>query len=320
MVSGAANFTSTVDNVFLFVLAVSVVLLFLITFLMVYFVFKYNRRRNPQPKDIHGNVALELVWTLIPVILVLAMFYYGMIGYRDMKTVPEDAMHVKVTGRMWSWGYTYDNGLQTDTLFVPVGKPVKVDIESADVIHSFFIPAFRIKQDAVPGQTFYLWFTAEKPGNYEVMCAEYCGLQHSYMLSHLVALPEKEFEVWYASKSGGISVSGGETSAAGASKPSAKLAEQGAELVKVKGCVACHSLDGSQIVGPTFKGLFGKTEHVLVDGKEEEITVDEAYIHESILNPNAKITKGFQPLMPPMEGQLTEEEIQAIIEFLKGVK
>jgi cytochrome c oxidase subunit 2 len=190
-------YAGEVDKIFLFIVGISVLLLALITVLMIYFVVRYGRKRHPEAVDIEGNTLLEIVWTIIPTALVLAMFYYGWIGFKAMRDVPDDAMNVSVTGQMWFWKFEYKNGRQTDSLHVPVGKPVKLNIESLDVIHSLYIPAFRIKEDAVPGAETYLWFVAENEGDFDIFCAEYCGTGHSSMNSKVIAHPEEEFRRWY---------------------------------------------------------------------------------------------------------------------------
>jgi len=202
---------------------------------------------------------------------------------------------------------------------LPVGKPVTVNLESVDVIHSFYIPAFRLKMDAVPGVPTKMWFTVEKPGSYQVLCAEYCGDRHSYMLSKVVGMPQAEFDKWYASASAEIEAQQAGTEEAGAA-PAGPSPEKGARLVKLKGCVACHSLDGSRLVGPSFKGMFGKTETVIVNGKEEQITADEDYIRQSILEPGAAIVKGYPPAMPPQRDIVTDDDIEHIIAYLKTLK
>lgn len=197
MLSNASNFIKEVDGVFLFILGVSVLLLILITFLMVYFVIKYNRKKNLTPKNIKGNTTLEIIWTVIPTILVVGMFYYGWYGYKKMTAAPKDAFEINVTGKMWAWEFTYPNGMKTDTLVVPINKPIKLNLQSIDVNHSFFIPAFRIKRDVIPNKNNYLWFIAEEVGVYDIACAEYCGLRHSYMYSKLYAIHQNEFDEWY---------------------------------------------------------------------------------------------------------------------------
>lgn len=191
------NFAERVDNTFFYIAGISVFLLFSITVFMIYCLIRFNRRRNPMPADISENLYLEIAWTIIPIILVLSMFYYGWTGYRVLGKIPEGSMDVNVTARMWSWTFRYENGKESDQLYVPAGKPVKLTITSMDVIHSLYIPALRIKQDAVPGMKTHLWFKADIKGEYDILCAEYCGLRHSYMLSKLIVMPEEDFLKWY---------------------------------------------------------------------------------------------------------------------------
>lgn len=196
MFNGASNFINSVDSVFLLSLAISIFFLLLITVLMITFVIKYNRKKNNKAKNIHGNTLLEITWTVIPTILVMILFWYGWVGYKQMENIPEDAIKVDVTARMWKWSFQYDNGVQSDTLFVPLNQPVQVNLHSSDVNHAFFVPAFRIKKDVYPGQERKAWFKAEKLGEYDIACAEYCGLNHSAMYAKIVVLPEEEFINW----------------------------------------------------------------------------------------------------------------------------
>lgn len=306
MFSGAASTIATkVDAAFLFILGICVFMLALITFLMVFFVIKYRRDKNPTPTNIEGNFLLEVVWTVIPTILVMAMFYYGWIGYREMENVPADAMAVKVTGQMWSWSFEYDSGKRSNELAVPLGKAVKLELHSRDVLHSFYVPAFRVKKDVVPGIKTALWFTADEEGTYDIFCTEYCGVRHSAMLSKVVVMTEEKFGSWLT----GEDVSEHE-----------KEEPAGHELMEVKGCLGCHSLDGSRIVGPSFKGIFGRVAQVVTDGKEREIVVDEAYLRRSILQPNADVVAGYPGIMPPQEGLMTDSEIDAIIQYMKTLE
>lgn len=196
MFDNVSNFVSSVDGVFLFTLIVSVFFLVLITVLMIFFVIKYNRKRNPRATNIHGNMGLEIIWTAIPTILVLIMFWYGWQGYLETVNVPEDAMPINVTAQMWQWSFEYENGRTTDTLYVPVKKPIKLTLHSNDVNHSFFIPAFRVKKDVFPNRERITWFQAEKTGAYDIACSEYCGLNHSYMYSKIIVLQEEDFKNW----------------------------------------------------------------------------------------------------------------------------
>ncbi|MFB3885792.1 MAG: cytochrome c oxidase subunit II [Thermodesulfobacteriota bacterium] len=302
--SGATGISGrVVDNVFLYILAICVSLLVLITFLMVYFVVRYRREKHPEPADIEGSTWLEVIWTVIPTFLVLSMFYYGLTGFQVLKKVPEGAMVIKVVARQWSWLFEYENGAKETELRVPVGKPVKLILTSQDVIHGFYAPAFRIKQDAVPGMETYLWFQPTETGAFDVMCSQYCGLEHSHMLTKIVVLPEEEFAKWYQGKK---------------EKEAAEAPPPGLQLYQVKGCVACHTIDGTPRVGPTFKGLFGKSVTVVTDGKERTVVADEAYLRKSILEPNADVVKGFPPIMPPEK--LTASELDEIVQYLETLK
>ena len=197
MIAAASNFVQSVDDTFLFIVAVCVFFLVLITGLMLYFAYKYNSKRNKKAVNIHGSIPLEITWTVVPTILVLIMFWLGWTGYKQMTDAPKDSMVVDVYAQMWSWSYKYPNGVETDTLYVPLDKPVKVRLHSRDVDHSFYVPAFRVKKDVIPTRTNTAWFQPTHLGTYDVFCAEYCGLRHSYMYSAVVVMPEDKFELWY---------------------------------------------------------------------------------------------------------------------------
>ena len=196
MFSGPSANTGTVDMVMFYIVGISVVLLIGITITMIYFVFKYNRKKGHEPKDIHGNVLLEIVWIAIPTLLVLSMFYFGYEGFSNMREIPENAMEVRVTARMWEWQFDYENGKRSDTLYVPVGQPVKLLMQSVDVNHSLYIPAFRVKEDVIAGAKTYLSFTADEVGVYEIACAEFCGLKHSMMYTAVKAISRSDFDKW----------------------------------------------------------------------------------------------------------------------------
>ena len=196
MFDDISNFANSVDGTFLFTLIVSVFFLVLITVLMIFFVIKYNRKRNPKATNIHGNMFLEIAWTGIPTILVLIMFWYGWQGYKEMVNVPENAMPIDVTAQMWKWSFKYEDGKTTDSLYVPVNTPIKLTLHSNDVNHSFFIPAFRLKKDVFPNRERVAWFIAKETGEYDIACSEYCGMNHSYMYSKIFVLPEEEFKNW----------------------------------------------------------------------------------------------------------------------------
>ena len=300
MFLGPSNTTGKVDDAFFFIVAICVALLVMVTVAMVFFVIKYNRKRHPHHEEVKESTALEIAWTVIPTILVLLMFYFGWVNFEYLRNPPRDAMPVQVIARQWSWLFVYENGLQSDVLKVPLNKPVELILTSQDVIHSLFIPAFRIKEDCVPGMKTHLWFNANEAGSYDIFCTEYCGVGHSHMLSKVIAMPVSDFELWY------------KTSQAAAAP------NKGYELLQSKGCLGCHTIDGTKKIGPTFKGILGKSVTVLTNGKERAITVDEQYLKRSILNPEADIVKGYPPIMPVIP--LTEEELEAIINYLEGLK
>ena len=299
------NSTQTVDNVFIFIVTISVALLAGIVITMIYFVLRYSRTRNPEPENIKGNLLLEIIWVIIPLVIVLAMFFYGWKGFRFMRIVPANALPVKAYARMWQWSFEYENGRTTDRLIVPSGRPVKLIITSRDVLHSLFIPAFRIKEDAVPGMLTHLWFLPDGAGDYDLFCSEYCGTGHSSMITKVQVISAEDFQKWYQE---------------GPKGRTGKVEEGGAELLQKKGCLACHSTDGTRKIGPTFKGLFGSKIMVLTAGKEHEIIADEEYLRRSVMEPQADIVKGFPPVMPPQKDSVSQEELSSIIEYIKGLK
>jgi cytochrome c oxidase subunit 2 len=298
--SSLLSTTKTVDAVFFYIFGICIVMLLGITATMIFFVLKYNRKKCPEPTPSPSyNIWLEATWTIIPTLIVISIFYYGWQGYTTLRNVPKQAMVVKVLARQWSWAFTYPNGKTSDKLYVPVDKPVRLEITSADVIHSLYIPAFRIKRDAVPGMTTHEWFRAPATGSYDIFCAEYCGVGHSKMTSKVEAMPVSEFQSWYQQKEA----------------PTA--AARGKALLARYGCTGCHSLDGTKGVGPTLKGIFGRTVTVMTDGRERTLTVDEDYIKRSILEPKADVVTGFSPVMPSFKGRISDHDLEEIVEFLK---
>ncbi len=308
MFQGYSNFSGGVDTAFAIIVGISLLFLVGITAVIILFIVKYNKKKNPVSTEIEGSTKLEIIWTVIPLVLVLYMFWLGWSSYIPMRKVPADAMKVKVTAMMWSWRFEYENGKIEDTLYVPVNKPVVLNMESVDVIHSLYIPAFRIKEDVVPGKAEnYMWFKSLVIGSYDLFCAEYCGLRHSYMGTTVEVVDQATFDKWYAS--GPVKI---DTTVAAIPGAAGKL------LTEQKGCIACHSSDGTKIVGPSYKGIFGHKVTITSDGKEREITVDEKYIKKSILEPDADIVKGFNKgSMISYRGQLSDEEIDQIIEYIK---
>jgi cytochrome c oxidase subunit II len=299
----ASSVSGDVDGLFNFIMWISIFFFVLILVLMVVFVWRYRYRGgDPSRSERAGHsTALELTWTIIPTVLVVIIFYYGFRSYLDMAVAPPNAYEIQVTARTWSWSFTYPNGAVTSELHVPIDVPIRLVLSSDDVIHSFFVPAFRLKRDAVPGRFNRMWFTATRAGTYDVFCAEYCGRDHSEMRTIVVVHPTmEEFRSWLEEAG---NVHRGRTPV-----------EAGRLLVEQRGCLSCHSLDGSRGQGPTFTDLFG-AQRPLVTG--QTVLADEDYISESILVPNAKVTAGYPPVMPSFAGQFKPEDIRAIIAFLK---
>lgn len=196
MFNSASNYGNSVDLVMLIIVGISVILLLGITAAMIYFVFKYNRKKHPVAEQIHGNILLEVVWIVIPTIIVIVMFWYGFEGFKNLRAQTEGAYEVKAFAYMWGWNFEYNNGKKTDTLYIPLSKTTKIILTSRDVNHSLYIPAFRLKEDAVAGQTHYLILTPKESGSYDIACAEYCGLNHSMMYTKLVVMKDEEFDKW----------------------------------------------------------------------------------------------------------------------------
>ena len=303
----ASNLASKVDAVIWFITVISLIFFILISIFLIYFAIKYRRKQeNEETPYITGNHLLETVWTIIPSILLIVIFVYGFVVYKEMRTPPKDALEINVMGKQWLWQFKYNNGKTTlNELYVPEGRPVKLVMISDDVLHSLFVPAFRVKQDLVGGMYTYLWFTPTKTGTYDLFCTEYCGTGHSAMLGKVIVMNPEEYEKWEKGEK--------------EEKVVAEISpvELGKQLFTQRGCNACHSIDGSPLVGPSFKGVFGRKQ-TLQDG--QEITVDENYTRESLSEPQAKIVKGFQPVMPSFKGMLSDEEISAIIAYLKTLK
>ena len=303
----ASNFVSTFNTSFYFIAGISLLLLTGLTVIMLYFVFRYNNKKNKIAVQNEGNTRLEIIWTVIPIILSLAMFYFGWAGWKPMRNAPKDAINITSVARMWNFSFQYENGTQSRDLIIPVNTPVKINLISLDVIHSLYIPAFRIKSDMVPGREKMMWFLPEAIGIYDLFCAEYCGLQHSYMNAKVKVISKEDYAKWYTDSSK-ISVM-----AAGSVPGSEGLA-----ILKAQGCNACHSSDGSKIIGPSYLNLYGGKQVVIREGKEISLTVDDEYIKRSIYDPNIEIVKGYpKGLMQSYKATLSDNDISKIIEYLK---
>lgn len=298
----ASEAAGTVDNLFYFIFWISLFFFTLLMALLAIFAVRYRRRREgeePEPSPSH-NLAVEVVWTAIPVLLVAAIFWFGFQAYVDMSTPPLDSYQIQVTGQKWKWTFTYPNGYVDELLHVPADRPVQLVMTSQDVIHSLSIPAFRIKRDVVPGRYSKAWFTAVRPGDYDLYCAEYCGTQHSSMISTVKVLAPEAFDAWLREHSDILS--------------GLTPAEGGERVYNVLGCKQCHSLNGAAGVGPTFRDLFG-SERSFKDGGRA--TADENYVSSSVLDPQSRVVQGFEPVMPTFKGRIKDQEITALIAFLK---
>lgn len=293
------------DGLFMFIMWVSVVSCLLLMGLMILFVWKYratSRKQRPERSTDH-HTGLEIIWSVVPLPIVIAMFAWGFQGFVDLRTTPRDAFEIHVTGQKWKWLFEYPNGLTDDVLHVPMGRKTRVIISSVDVLHSLFFPAFRQKIDAVPGRYTELWFDPTAPGEYPIFCAEYCGTSHSGMVTKVVVHAESEFNAWLEKQQEILET-----------LPPVEL---GLKMYNQNGCATCHSTDGSAKTGPSFKGAFGKTE-TLADGTT--VTVDENYIRQSILEPQSQLVQGFPPAMPTFKGKLSDKKIAGLIAFIKSQK
>lgn len=305
MFGDISNFSSGVNTAFLVILGISILFLIALTVTMLVFVFKYSRKKNPKATTtLKHSTKLEILWTVIPTLLVLLMFYFGWSGYTPMREVPKDAMVVESVGRMWTWDFNYPNGKSSKVLYVPLNKAVKLDLKSVDVLHSLYIPAFSVKEDVVPGKENFLWFEAKREGTYDLFCTEYCGLEHSSMITKVEVVSQAKFDEWLATK---------ETY--NTNEPI------GLQVIKKNACTACHSFDGTKLVGPSFKGLMGRKEMVETAGEKREITVDSDYIKKSITDPNADIVEGFNKgLMQSYKESISDEELNEIVKYLETLK
>lgn len=288
-----------VDKVFLYIFGISLILLVLITGVMVAFAIRFHHSRQPQPKQIPSSCLwLEITWTLVPTLIVLSMFWYGWQGYLSLTNVPPDALPVKAVARQWSWSFVYPGGRTSPKLVVPAGRPVRIAIVSEDVLHSLYIPAFRIKKDAVPGMTTHVWFRAPETGTFDLFCTEYCGLAHASMITSVEVLPADAFADWLQ----------GPQPEAGPAK--------GRQLLEQYGCLACHSLDGSPRVGPSFAQLVEGQKRVFAQPPNTSQTVDRDYVQRSILDPASQVVQGYAAVMPAYDEKIGAQDLQILIDFL----
>jgi cytochrome c oxidase subunit 2 len=296
----ASSFAKEVDLLHFFITGITLLFSAGIFLAVFYFAVKYRRRSEAErPKPIHGALGLELLWSVVPLGITMAMFFWGAVLFVKMRTMPADATRVFVVGKQWMWKIQHPEGQrEINTLHVPVGRPVKLTMTSEDVIHSFYIPAFRVKMDVLPGRYTELWFKPTKTGVYHLFCAEYCGTKHSGMIGKVVVMEPADFEVWLSGA------------------PPGETPEQaGARLFTQFNCHTCHER-GPTSRGPSLHEILGKTVKLRTG---ESAAVDETYLRESILLPNAKVVAGFEPVMPVYQGQLSEEQVIQLIAYIKSL-
>jgi len=301
----ASRTTTQVDSLFLFITVVSLFFFLLVEGLLIYFAIKYRRKKGAEPSatpDIRGNLLLEGIWIVIPTLVVAVFFYYGYRVFRDIRTPSPGAADIHAVGRQWLFEFRYPDGRSSiNELRVPAGRPVKLILSSDDVIHSFYIPAYRLKQDMVPGQYTTLYLHPDKAGTYDILCAEYCGVGHSTMRAELIVMEPGAYAAWQEKKEAPAGLS---------------LAERGKALVGKSGCPACHALEGKEKIGPNFGQQFGR-KVLLADGTS--VTADEEYLRESIYDPKAKVVKGYPVVMPTFKESLSPDDVGAIIAYLKSL-
>lgn len=296
----ASSLARNVDEFYFFMLAVTAFFTVLISAAVLFFAVKYRRRRaDDRPGEIEGSLLLELTWTIIPFLFTVVMFVWSSALFFAQVRVPDDAIQIDVVGKRWMWKLQHMTGQrEINELHVPVGKPVRLHLTSEDVIHSFFVPAFRMKKDAVPGRYSDTWFRATKPGKYHIFCAEYCGTQHSKMTGWVYVMEPAEYQQWLG----------------GGPAPVSPVAA-GQKLFTERNCVTCHYADSAGR-GPVLNGLPGST--VLLQSGDS-LVADDTYLHESILTPAARVVAGYQPIMPTYQGQLGEEDVGALIAYIKSL-
>jgi cytochrome c oxidase subunit 2 len=294
----ASTAAGNVDALFIFLLIVSGLMTLLIFTAVIYFAARYRNRKGVPAEQIEGSIPLELTWSIIPLGVFMVIFAWGAVVYFKSRTPPRDATEVYVVAKQWMWKLEHAEGQrEINELHVPVGRDVKLIMTSQDVIHSFFVPAFRMKQDVLPGRYTVAWFRATKAGTYHLFCTQYCGTQHSGMIGSIIVQEPAQYEAW---------MSGGTTG---------PLSATGEKIFAELGCVTCHRTD-SQGRGPNLQGVFGKPV-LLQDGRT--VVADENYIRESILDPGAKVVNGFKPVMPTFQGLVSEEQLNALVAYVKSM-
>ena len=294
----ASTMAGNVDALYIFLLIVSGLMTLLIFTTVIYFAARYRHRQGVPAEQIEGSNKLEITWTTIPFLVFIAIFFWSATIYFKARTPPRDSTEVYVVAKQWMWKIEHAEGQrEINELHVPVGRDVKLILTSQDVIHSFFVPAFRMKQDVLPGRYTIAWFRATKPGTYHLFCSQYCGTQHSGMIGNVVVMEPAQYEAWMSGGSSG------------------PLSATGEKIFAELGCATCHRTD-TQGRGPNLQGVFGRPV-MLDDGRT--VIADENYVRESILDPGAKVVQGFKPVMPTFQGLVSEEQLNALIAYVKSL-
>jgi cytochrome c oxidase subunit 2 len=297
----ASNFAGSIDALMFYILVTSVFFAVTVTLVVLYFAVKFRRTDEKQiGTPIHGSVALEIAWTILPLILAMVMFAWGATIYVNYRQPPPDTLDIYVIAKQWMWKLQQPDGRrEINELHIPVNRNVKLIMASEDVIHDFFVPAFRVKMDVVPGRYTTLWFRATKPGRYHFFCSQYCGTNHAVMGGWVTVMEPAEYAAWLSGEHADINP-----------------AAAGEKLFAQFACSSCHLLTGKGR-GPSLNGVYG-SKVLLADGST--VIADEVYIRESILNPKAKIVAGYQPLMPTFQGQVSEDQILSLTAYIKSLQ
>ena len=304
-IKGVSTYAASVDNAFLIVTLITLFLFIVTIGSMLYFVYRYRSTKNKpeETKNIKHYTPIEIAWTVIPTILMMIVFYFGLESLRVQRTMPKDidSTVVKVLAQRWSWQFEYANGKKTNELTIPINTKIKLIMTAPedDVLHSFFVPAFRAKEDIIPGQITKLWFNIDTKGKYDIQCAEYCGTRHSFMKSFVNVVSKEDFNNFIT-------------------PPKKESQKSGLDLLNENGCTGCHSLDGVRLVGPTFKDTYNKEVVVIENGVKKTIKKDENYLKNSILKPKIQVVETYPDIMPSFEGRIENRDLETIINFLKG--
>jgi cytochrome c oxidase subunit 2 len=310
-----------VDALYLTLIGITTFFSLLIGLLVLGFAVRYRRQRQKKAVQIEGNLALELLWSGIPFVIAMGIFMWGAKVYLALAKPPDDALEIFVVGKQWMWKLQHMEGRrEINELHVPTGRPVKLTMTSEDVIHSFYVPAFRVKQDVLPGRYTTLWFEATKPGSYHLFCTEYCGTEHSRMIGHVVAMEPHDYQQWLEGNAVTVASAGAATAVDAGAGGVASMADLGKAAFERTGCAACHAVTpdaaASKMIGPPLIGLVG-TSVKLASGAD--VKVDEAYLRRSIVEPMGELVQGYQPVMPTYAGRLSEEEVLQLIAYIKSL-